>query len=136
MREFVETLDSEELALANLPALLIVGEAGTGKTHLLCDIAERWQEGGLPAIMLLGQQFADVEPWSEVVKLLRFSGDSDEFLGALNAAGELSGARALLLIDAINEGAGRVLWPKHRWLFRGRETIQVDGCVADYSEHL
>ena len=113
VREFVETLDSEELALANLPALLIVGEAGTGKTHLLCDIAERWQEGGLPAIMLLGQQFADVEPWSEVVKLLRFSGDSDEFLGALNAAGELSGARALLLIDAINEGKGRELWPKH-----------------------
>jgi hypothetical protein len=111
-RGFARMLDSEELALANLPALLIVGEAGTGKTHLLCDIAERWHANGVPAILLLGQQFADDEPWAQVLTLLRFSGDSDEFLGALNAAGELRGAKSLLLIDAINEGAGRVLWPR------------------------
>jgi hypothetical protein len=113
VREFIETLDNEEVTLTNLPALLIVGEAGTGKTHLLCDIAERWLQGGLPAIVVLGQHLADDEPWSQILKLLRFSGDSDEFLGALDAAGESSGARALLLLDAINEGAGRVLWPKH-----------------------
>lgn len=111
-RGFARMLDSEELALANLPALLIVGEAGTGKTHLLCDIAERWHANGVPAILLLGQQFGDDEPWAQALTLLRFSGDSDEFLGALNAAGELSGAKSLLLIDAINEGAGRGLWPK------------------------
>jgi len=33
--EFLQTLESEEITLTNLPALLIVGEAGTGKTHLL-----------------------------------------------------------------------------------------------------
>lgn len=33
------------------------------------------------------------------------------FLGALNAAGEAAGTRALLMIDAINERNGRAIWP-------------------------
>ena len=37
----------------------------------------------------------------------------DQFLGALSAAGEAAGQRSLLLIDALNEGEGRDIWPKH-----------------------
>ncbi|MCL5104865.1 MAG: hypothetical protein M1133_12230 [Armatimonadetes bacterium] len=32
--------DSSEAHLANKPAFLLIGDAGTGKTHLFCDIAE------------------------------------------------------------------------------------------------
>ena len=34
-------------------------------------------------------------------------------MGALDAAAEAAGARALVLIDAVNEGTGRTLWPNH-----------------------
>lgn len=37
----------------------------------------------------------------------------DEFLGALEAAGQACGNRVLILIDALNEGDGRRLWGKH-----------------------
>ena len=37
----------------------------------------------------------------------------EQFLAALNAAGEAAGTRALLMIDAINEGRGLSTWPAH-----------------------
>ena len=37
----------------------------------------------------------------------------EAFLSALNTAGEVAGTRALLMVDAINEGGGLVSWPPH-----------------------
>jgi hypothetical protein len=39
--------------------------------------------------------------------------NEDEFLGALEAAAQLHGVRAFLMIDALNEGDGKRLWHKH-----------------------
>lgn len=108
-----ELASSNEARLANLPALLLVGDAGTGKTHLFCDIASRRAQAGLPTILLLGGQFSSQEPWSQIVRLLGLSCTKEEFLGALEAAGQAAGARALILIDALNEGDGKDLWYKH-----------------------
>jgi hypothetical protein len=109
-REFVESKTAE---LANRPALLLVGDAGTGKTHLLSDMAKHHVEAGAPAILLLGSQFRDDEPWGQILRALDLSCSKEEFLGALEAAAQISGRRALLLIDAINEGEGRRIWDKH-----------------------
>jgi hypothetical protein len=38
---------------------------------------------------------------------------AEEFVGALEAAAQAANCRALLLIDAVNEGSGRNLWPSH-----------------------
>lgn len=38
---------------------------------------------------------------------------ADDFLGALGAAAQASGVKALLLIDALNEGDGRAMWPNY-----------------------
>ena len=38
---------------------------------------------------------------------------AEEFVGALEAAAQAAGSRAVLMIDAINEGAGRTIWPSH-----------------------
>jgi hypothetical protein len=38
---------------------------------------------------------------------------AEEFTGALESAAQVVGCRALVLVDAINEGAGRQIWPSH-----------------------
>ncbi len=93
--------------------LLLTGEAGTGKTHLLCDIARARVHQGRPTLLLMGQRFLTTEePWGQALRQLDLPGVSaDEFVGALEAAAQAAGCRALVLIDALNEGAGRRLWP-------------------------
>ena len=59
--DFVRFCESDEAALANRPASLLVGEAGQGKTHLLCDIAERDLRQMRPRILLHGSHFTDGE---------------------------------------------------------------------------
>ena len=38
---------------------------------------------------------------------------AEQFVGALEAAAQAADCRALLIIDALNEGQGRVIWPAH-----------------------
>jgi len=110
----IEFTESAEAQLANVPALLLVGDAGTGKTHLFCDVADQRLEKGLPTVILLGEQFNNDEPWSQIIKLLGLScSRKEELLGALEAAGQCADSRALILIDALNEGEGTRLWQKH-----------------------
>jgi len=104
---------SSEAHLSNVPALLVVGDAGTGKTHLFCDVAKRRINSGFPTVLLLGEQFNKDEPWSQIIKLLGLSCTKEEFLGALEAAAQARNAKALILIDALNEGEGKNIWHKH-----------------------
>lgn len=108
--------ESEEAQVSNLAQALLVGEAGVGKTHLLCDIAVRRLDAGLPTILLMGQQFTTNEdPWTQICRLLQLAPDttSDEFLGALEAAAQAKQTKAVILIDALNEGSGRFIWEPH-----------------------
>jgi hypothetical protein len=95
--------------------LLLRGAAGTGKTHLLCDVAKRRIAEGLPTVLLMGQRFVSKEePWRQVLQQVDLPGMSAEgFVGALEAAAQASGVRALIVLDAINEGAGPTIWPSH-----------------------
>ncbi|MCD6239204.1 MAG: ATP-binding protein [Thermotogae bacterium] len=104
---------SSEAHLSNVPALLLVGRAGTGKTHLFCDVTKQRINSGFPTVLLLGGHFNKNEPWSQIIKLLGLSCTKEEFLGALEAAAQARGAKALILIDALNEGEGRNIWHKH-----------------------
>jgi hypothetical protein len=114
--EFRRLVGSTEMRMAAHPRALVVGAPGSGKTHLFADIASRWLSGGGPALMFLGQHFVDSDPWAQIRNQLDLSQISlDHFLGALEAAAEISGKRALILIDAINEpyGTGPITWRKH-----------------------
>src|SRR6266508_670987 len=89
--------------------------AGTGKTHLLCDVARQRVASGRHTVLLMGQRFVSNDaPWAQALQQLDITGiAAEEFVGALEAAAQAAGSRALLLIDAINEGAGRIVWPSH-----------------------
>ena len=101
--------------IINSDLLIVTGEAGTGKTHLLCDVAGNRIEQQLPTVILMGQRFLSVEtPWGQVLAQLDLSNSSaDEFIGALEAAAQAADSRALFIIDAINEGEGDAIWPAH-----------------------
>ncbi len=58
---FAEFLTGKTAALSNLPVLILEGEAGMGKSHLLADIALKRREKGQPSLLLLGQHFASDE---------------------------------------------------------------------------
>ena len=109
--ETTEFFGGKTAELANIGALLLVGEAGTGKTHLFCDVAKQRIESGMPTILLLGQHFsAAAEPWSQMTQLLGLGCGKEAFLGALEAAAQARGGKALIMIDGLNEGDGRNIW--------------------------
>jgi hypothetical protein len=108
--------------LANGRLMLLVGEAGTGKTHLFCDVARQRLDEGRPTILLMGQQFTSAEdPWTQALNLLGLSGTSPtEFIGALEAAAQVAGEKALVMVDALNEARGQRIWQPHASAFVDR----------------
>ncbi len=107
-------VQSDAVALANKPYLILDGDAGMGKSHLLADVISKRNESGACSLFLLGQHFVTVEdPWTQIKKKLDITFSSKEFFGALNAKAEASGQRLVLFIDAINEGEGKYFWAEH-----------------------
>ncbi len=106
-------LDDEDIAGSAL--MLLRGDAGTGKTHLLCDVARQRVADGHPTVLLMGQRFVSNDaPWTQALQQLDMADlTAEKFVGALESAAQAAGSRALLLIDAINEGTGRIIWPSH-----------------------
>jgi hypothetical protein len=99
--------------IAGHALLILNGKAGTGKTHLLCDIARQRVTAGRPTVLLMGQRFiSEDSPWAQALQQLDLSGlSAEEFVGALESSAQAARCRALVMIDAINEGSGRLIWP-------------------------
>jgi len=111
INEFVR---SDRALLANKPAMLVVGDALVGKTHLFCDIAKERIQRKLPTILVLGQHLMSADnPWNQILKELGLSCTREEFVGALDTWGQAQNSRVLLIIDALNEGNGKVIWYEH-----------------------
>jgi len=110
--DFKYLLDKTLTKLVNNPYMILKGEAGIGKSHLLADIVNQRLDDGSDSIFLLGQHFMQQKsPWSQILDdLLRLKCNEDEFLGALNAKAEVNQKRIIIFIDAINEGKGRNFW--------------------------
>jgi hypothetical protein len=101
---------SEPSRAAAKRLLLLTGHAGSGKTHLLCDIAQRRTENGAPTILLFGQDFDGRALLEQIGKLSRL-GETNDALSVLNAASEAAGCIGLLIIDALNESVEPNRWP-------------------------
>lgn len=103
--------DSKSLLAERERYAIVTGPAGAGKSHLLAHIADVRLSKEEPTILLIGQSFSDTDVWGQIGALLDIpERTSDEILGLLNAAAERQGKRALILIDAINEGIGSDFW--------------------------
>lgn len=104
-------LNSITVKLSNNPFLLLEGEAGIGKSHLLADVVETRIKTGSPSLFLLGQQLtSDESPWVQIFKRLQVDTTSNDFLEKLNLYAQKNNKRILIFIDAINEGNGNKFW--------------------------
>ena len=117
--------------------VLIVGKAGTGKTHLLCDVAEKRMEPGLPTVLVLGQDFDRRALRNQISELTSFDGSVEEEVAALAAASEAAGAVGLLIIDALNESERPEHWKDElralqQIVARHDQVALVTSCRTDF----
>lgn len=97
--------------LVNSDRLLLWGEAGSGKSHVLAEFAQRRLAAGFPTLLALGGGLSIGDPWRGLLDSWDLPGESvDRFLAALEAAAEASGGPALLIVDGLNEGDGPRVW--------------------------
>ncbi|MBE0392204.1 AVAST type 2 anti-phage system protein Avs2 [Flavobacterium sp. PL002] len=125
---FQNLIHGSSFKLANNPFLLLDGEAGIGKSHLIGDVVTRRIKKKHESVFVLGQHFVTEEdPWTQIFKMLQINYKSEDFLKKLNLRAEDSGKRIVLFVDAINEGKGNYFWnefiksfineiKKYKWL--------------------
>lgn len=103
-------VDSQDLQVAETPAMKLLGEAGMGKTHLLCNVARNRVEKGYPTVLVLGENFSDRDVWTQIIERFGLNCTTEDFLGALNSLGESRGVRSLIMIDGLNESPNPRFW--------------------------
>jgi hypothetical protein len=91
--------------------MLIKGVGGMGKSHLLGNIVEERTSQNQPTILILGAKiYNGPDVWSQILALLDVKCKKQTFFNSLNVYAEKIGTRIQILIDAINEGAGKDYW--------------------------
>lgn len=107
-------LHQEIMGLVNDPILILEGDAGVGKSHLIADVVLRREKEKQFSLLFMGQKFiTDEDPFTQMMKMLYFRGSPEEFLAMLEAKAEAAGHRIIIFIDAINEGHGLTVWPNN-----------------------
>lgn len=133
-------LDSPEFALAFEASFVLTGDAGSGKTHGVCDIAHRRHQDGLRTCLLFGHQFSEgQDPWTKIAETLGLSDlRRDQLLDAMNSAGEASGSPLIVCVDAINETKPLRYWHDRLAAFlhvaRSRSFVRI--CVICRTRYL
>ncbi|AGS20882.1 hypothetical protein REMIM1_CH01038 [Rhizobium etli bv. mimosae str. Mim1] len=112
--DFGDLIRSPYMVAERQRLAFVRGAAGAGKSHLFAQCSADALKAGQPALLLLGQRFNDADLWTQIAGQLGLPGRTpDQILGALDAAGNASGVRSLISIDAINEGVGSRYWKNH-----------------------
>lgn len=104
-------LKSTEFKLVNCPFLLLQGDAGIGKSHILADAINNRKQDNQLSLLFLGQHLkTDELPFNQILKNEGYSGGLDTYLEKLNNEGKKSKSRLIIFIDALNEGNGKSIW--------------------------
>jgi hypothetical protein len=104
--------DKISIDLSNKPILILKGDAGEGKSHLLGDIANERIKKNLPTVFLLGGSNFTLafDLRKNILNALELTCKFEEFLAEINHIGEQIGERVLIMIDALNEGEFQGKW--------------------------
>ncbi len=113
LSKVISFINSTSAALITNNRLLILGQWGTGKTHLLCDVVKSRSVRKLPTLFLLAHRLpSNIEPLAAICKSTNIEKSSRTLLKEMNELGKNAGGRALIIIDGINE-ANRLVWKKN-----------------------
>ena len=102
-----EILSIEEVldaSVANSNILIVHGEAGCGKSHLLGYFSQITNNRHCPVLLMMGSTFSSSHTIEEnIISQLNASCTFDDLLAGLNLAGKRYGQKIPILIDALNE---------------------------------
>ena len=87
----------------NAQIMLLVGKAGSGKSHLLADIAKKRLQSKKWTCLFLGNTFEKKDFWKQFLEKLSVKWSKGLFLSLLDKYGWFRGSRSLIFIDALNE---------------------------------
>lgn len=111
LEQYDDLFKDEKIQAGKLKRLLITGEAGSGKSHLLCDFVLRRIKDALPTVFLLGEHYHGGDPIRFLAETLDLSNHSNlSVLGALETIGVTYNTNTIIVIDAVNEGNYRRDW--------------------------
>jgi len=115
LRFFIDFSNGTSAKISNRPLLMLKGLAGSGKTHLLCDLVKhRFDKGYAPTVLSFGEFFeGNDDIWFKMAK--QFGLDptkwsKDKILRELDREGKAAKSRSILMIDAINESRPLSFW--------------------------
>lgn len=108
---FKDYLTDTAVKAAVSPYIIMVGDGGVGKSHLIADYIEDCNSSGNTSLLLLGQQFSAATDLLASLPCL-FGCDITyyELFAALESIARAQQRRVLICIDALNEGAGVGFW--------------------------
>jgi len=105
------SIDMFDKNLINNKMLIISGDAGTGKTHLISEKASNIIKSNHAALLLLGQNFISEDYIiSQIPKMLGLDCSFNDLLDRLEVFGEVHNCIVPIFIDAINESAYKKPW--------------------------
>lgn len=105
----------EHFRYINNKILIVEGDAGNGKSHLLGyeaefhGVSEKYR-----SVLLLGQKFIyEKTPQEQITQILGLKTDFHDFLLACEAQGEIDGGVTVIMIDAVNECQKYGVWKQY-----------------------
>lgn len=105
--EFNDYLTNTTVRVAVSPYIILAGDGGVGKSHLIADYIDNCDSLGQTSLLLLGQQFsAGMDVLAILPTLLGCDITYHELFDIFEAIACTQKSRVLICIDALNEGAG------------------------------
>lgn len=110
--------DGVKTDLFSIPRMILKGEAGIGKTHLLCDYAHDRIKVDKPTLIFLSHEFIGAKSTDPILCMATLMGYANraDFLKDLRSLVSSSSNRVCLIIDAVNE-ADSIKWSQLSELF-------------------
>lgn len=106
VRDEAEYAISPSFALLSDPLLLIGGEWGTGKTHLLCDVTCERLASEAPTVLVLAKNF-EGDVLADICARFGEATSVEDKFAELERAGQGARGRTVFVVDGVNEGRRR-----------------------------
>jgi len=111
---FDESMYDVRYDLLDQDFIIINGNGGIGKSHFIADLCAKANSSGTPAFLFLGQNFVESEsPLRQMARMVDADLSGKAFLDELSRYTSTRSTRAIIAIDALNEGIGRRYWTSH-----------------------
>lgn len=108
---YKQILNQKKLKMVKTPFMLLYGEGGIGKSHLIADTVVKRNQEKERSVLFLGQDFPEgCIIWTRFMELMQFSSSIDAVLQTMNSFARERQCRILIFIDAVNEGGGKSVW--------------------------